>query len=192
MYAAANRERMHQRIEQWEVPEDEFVEVLTVKSAGNFIYLVHVLRDIARGALTAANVENIRKLPQGLKDYYRRHWNDMRSVDPEQFRRYQQPVVCLLATVREPVSVVQLLEWTRHYWESEGREPRELAPLAVKEVLTAWREFLNDDEVGGELRYRIYHASFQDFLADEVGLATYHETIGATALAKIPGFTDGV
>ena len=37
------------------------------KSAGNFMYLVHVLRDIASGALTAANVDDIEKLPQGLR-----------------------------------------------------------------------------------------------------------------------------
>jgi hypothetical protein len=60
--------------------------------------------------------------------------------------------------------------------------------MAVKDVLTAWREFLDEVRTNGETRYRVYHASFQDFLADEVGLLTYHETIGETALAKIPGF----
>ena len=60
--------------------------------------------------------------------------------------------------------------------------------MAVKDVLTAWREFLNEERVDKQVGYRIYHASFQDFLADEVGLVTYHETIGETALAKIPGF----
>lgn len=190
-YVGSNRARMQPRIEQWEVPEDEFVDVLTAKCAGNFMYLVHVLRDIADGALTAANVDDIRKLPQGLRAYYRRHWNDMRSADEERFRRYEQPVVCLLATVREPVSVAQLVDWTRHVWERQGWAPGALEPTAVKDVLTAWREFLNDDELEGETRYRVYHASFQDFLADEVGLVTYHEAIGDMALAKIPGFAAG-
>jgi len=162
-----------------------------MKSAGNFMYLVHVLRDIASGALTAASVDDIRNLPLGLQSYYRRHWNDMRSANQKQFRRYQEPVICLLATAREPVSVVQVLEWTRHFWERQGWEPDVLDAIAVKDVLSAWREFLNADERQGEVRYRIYHASFQDFLADEVGLVAFHETIGESALAKIPGFADG-
>jgi hypothetical protein len=187
-YAASNRERLAPHIQEWGVAEDEFVDVLTSKSAGNFMYLVHVLRDIATGALTPANVDDIQNLPQGLKNYYRRHWNDMRSADEEQFRRYQQPVVCLLATAREPVAVPQLLEWTVHFWERQDWDTKALDPMAVKDVLTAWREFLNEERANKEVGYRVYHASFQDFLADEVGLVTYHETIGETALAKIPGF----
>jgi hypothetical protein len=62
---------------------------------------------------------------------------------------------------------------------------------SVNDVLTAWREFLNDDEREGETPYRVYHASFQDFLADEVGLVTYHEAIGETALSKIPRLRRG-
>jgi hypothetical protein len=188
-YVEANRERMQQRIGQWDVAPEDFAEALTAKSAGNFMYLVHVLRDIASGALTAATVDDMHNLPQGLKAYYRRHWDDMRSADQERFRRYQQPVVCLLATAREPVSAVQLLEWTGHFWERQGWERDQLDPMAVKDVLIAWRQFLNEERRDGEARYRVYHASFQDFLADEVGLVLYHQTIGETAIAKIPGLS---
>jgi hypothetical protein len=82
----------------------------------------------------------------------------------------------------------QLLEWTVRFWERQEWDAKALDPIAVKDVLTAWREFLDQVSTNGELRYRVYHASFQDFLAEEVGLLTYHETIGETALAKIPGF----
>jgi hypothetical protein len=187
----AKQEVMKPRIEQWEVPQDEFVDVLTAKSAGNFMYLVHVLRDIAAGVLTTEDVDDIQKLPHGLRDYYQRHWNAMRSADQEQFRRYQRPVVCLLATVREPVAVPQLLEWTSQFWQRQGWDPAALDPIAVADVLKAWREFLDEDRVDRQVGYRVYHASFQDFLADEVGLTDYHQTIGETALAKIPGFADG-
>lgn len=188
-FVQADREQMTIRISDWDISEDEFVNVITDKSEGNFMYLVHVLRDIHSGTLTATTIEDIERLPQGLKDYYRRHWNDMRSRDPEQFRRYQQPVVCLLATVREPVSEIQLLEWTGEFWRRHSWDPAALDPFQVKDVLTDWQEFLNADQTdGGEPRYRLYHASFQDFLKAEVGLAIYHETISETALAKIPGF----
>jgi hypothetical protein len=187
----SNRERLQPRIERWDVDEDEFVGVLTRKSAGNFMYLVHVLRDIAAGVLTAENVDEIHNLPQGLMGYYQRHWDDMRSADEEYFSKYQQPVVCLLATAREPVAVTQLLEWAVQFWERRDWNTTALDPIAVKDVLTRWREFLDEVRADGELRYRIYHASFQDFLADEVGLLTYHETIVDAALGKIPGFANG-
>jgi hypothetical protein len=190
-YITSHRERMQPRIEQWGAEEGHFVEVLTAKSTGNFMYAVHVLRDIADGALTPENVDDIQHLPQGLRSYYQRHWKDMRSADPENFGRYQQPVVCLLATAREPVSVAQLLDWTAHFWKRRDWDVKALDSTSVRDVLVAWREFLNEESQEAERRYRIYHASFQDFLADEVGLVLYHDTIGAAALAKIPGFTEG-
>src|SRR4029078_11861046 len=120
-----------------------------------------VLRDIARGALTAATVDDLEKLPEGLRRYYSRHWEEMRSADPDGFVRYGQPVVCLLATAREPMSLEQLLAWTRQSWERQGWGPTALEPMAVKDVLGDWREFLNQETVSGERRYRVYHASFQ-------------------------------
>lgn len=191
-YVRSGGDKMAAAIERWNLSESEFAAELTAKSEGNFMYLVHALRDIRNGALTAANMDDIRSLPQGLRAYYRRHWNDMRGADQEQFRLYQEPVVCLLATVREPVSLAQLIEWTREYWRRSNWDSAALDLRAVKDVLDAWREFLNVDETdpNGE-RYRVYHASFQDFLKDEIGLAVYHETISETALAKIPGFLDG-
>jgi hypothetical protein len=58
--------------------------------------------------------------------------------------------------------------------------------MAVRVVLSTWREFFNEERSAGQTRYRLYHASFQDFLADEIGLLTYHDAIGETALAKNP------
>jgi hypothetical protein len=44
----------------------------------------------------------------------------------------------------------------------------------------------------GEKRYRVYHTSFQDFLAEEgIGLKPSHQRIAETALRKIPGFLAG-
>jgi hypothetical protein len=86
---------------------DEFVDMLTAKSDGNFMHLVHVLCDIGGGALTAANVDDIRKdaagpqglqrpssttsakMPQGLKDYYGRTGTTCAAPHQEQFRRYR-------------------------------------------------------------------------------------------------------
>jgi len=187
-YITAHDELMRLRLGEWAIDEDTFVATVTERSAGNFMYIVHVLRDIMRGVLDAAKMDDVRRLPLGLRQYYQRHWREMRDADQDRFRRYQEPVICLLATAREPVSIQRLVEWTRRYWLQRGWDQRDLMPLAVRDVLATWREFLNEDESEPEPRYRLYHTSFQDFLADEVGLTAFHSTIGEATLAKIPGF----
>lgn len=173
-FIQTSREKMECRIAEWNIEEDEFVTVLTEKSQGNFMYLVYVLSDIKAGRLTAANIDNIRKLPKSLREYYQRHWRTMKDLDEQKFEQWYQPVVCILATVREPVSIEQLTEWTK------------LESRAIVQVIQTWREFLNEDEnEAGEPLYRIYHASFQDFLQEEVGLTTYHNLIAQTAWNKI-------
>jgi hypothetical protein len=165
-------DEMIMRIAEWGVGRDEFVREIASLSEGNFMYLVHVLRDIARGRLTKDTVGAIDGLPRGLKRYYLRHWRDMKAANPDRFTTYQRPVLCFLAISREPVTVEQLAQWTQ------------LEPGDVTGVIQEWREFLNPD---GD-RYRIYHRSFADFLDEEENLRYYHEQIVQSALAKIPGF----
>lgn len=190
-YIEDNAKTMGPRIAGWSLSEGEFVDVLTTRSEGNFMYLVHVLRDIRDGAFTATSIGHVDQLPRGLRDYYRRHWRDMRGVDAEMFRRYEEPVICLLAAVREPVQIPEILAWMRAYWERQRWTGSDLNPRTVVDVLNRWREFLNVEGQGRESKYRVYHASFQDFLREEVGLDSYHETIDDSALAKIPGFLTG-
>lgn len=179
-FVAEHQQQMDTRIEAWGLDEAEFVEAITDLSEGNFMYLVYVLGDIREEKLTAANVTDIRKLPRGLRDYYKQHWRVMRAVDADRFDQYYEPVICILATVREPVPIADVVKWTK------------LSPIRVKEVIDEWLEFLNVEEsTDGESLYRIYHASFQDFLKEEVGLSSYHDMIAVTALSKIPGFLDG-
>jgi AAA ATPase domain len=165
-------DEMIMRITEWGVERDKFVREIATLSEGNFMYLVYVLRDIARGRLTKDTVGAIDALPRGLKRYYLRHWRDMKAANPNRFTTYQRPVLCFLAISREPVTVDQLAQWTQ------------LEPGDVTSVIQEWREFLNPD---GD-RYRIYHRSFAEFLDEEENLRYYHEQIVQSALAKIPGF----
>lgn len=176
-YIAAYPIEMADRISQWDLNQEQFETVLTSKSEGNFMYLVHVLSDIREGTLTKANINNIEDLPNGLRQYYQRHWRSMRAKDRKRFEQVYQPVVCMLAVVREPVSESQVEEWTA------------LPAARVRDVIKEWRPFLTLTKAdSGERLYRIYHASFQDFLKDEVGLTPYHSRISQTALDKVPGF----
>src|SRR6185295_3694161 len=142
--------------------------------------LVHVLADIRDGRLIPDSIESIKKLPRGLQAYYQRNWRTMRSQDQSRFEQVFEPVLRLLATVREPVTLDYLKDLTG------------LDPARIREVIASWRPFLNETEDGDDLLYRVYHLSFQDFLAVEgVGLKPYHERIAMRALEKIPGFLDG-
>jgi hypothetical protein len=172
---------MTARIATWNVEADDFVEHLTKKSQGNFMYLVHVLEDIRAGALSPDSIDRIEDLPHGLRQYYERHWRSMRAQDRQPFETIYEPVLRLLATVREAVAIADLHVWTQ------------IDPARIREVVREWRQFLNEvPGVGGEKLYRVYHASFQDFLAEEgVGLLPSHQRIVDTALGKIPGFLLG-
>jgi hypothetical protein len=169
---------MNDRIAAWGLSRPDFVEAIAGRSEGNFMYLVHVLPEIARGKLGPDEGEGMAALPRGLKGYYKRHWRDMKDADSARFENFQRPVLCFLAISREPVTIPQLMEWTR------------LDPGAVKDVVREWREFLNEDPDVEPPTYRIYHRSFGEFLDEEENLRWYHEQIAETALAKIPGFLE--
>jgi hypothetical protein len=179
-FLQAHQEQMAARIAAWKISTDEFTELLTDKSQGNFMYLVHVLEDIRTGKLSPDTIDNVQDLPRGLRAYYQRNWRTMRAQDQDRFERTYEPVLRILATVREPVSLDAVHEWTG------------IEPARILEVVRDWRPFLNETPTAtGQPLYRVYHASFQDFLAEEgVGLKPYHAKIAMTALTKIPGFLD--
>jgi hypothetical protein len=125
---------MQTRLAEWRLSPKAFTEELASLSEGNFMYLVHVLPEVARADLLGRGAtDGVKALPRGLKGYYRRHWRDMKDADSHRFTKFQRPVLCFLAISREPITVPQLVEWT-------GLEPGE-----VKDVIREWREFLNED-----------------------------------------------
>ena len=149
--------------------EDVFVNTLVNKSEGNFIYLRYVLPAIAEGRTIPTKVA---ELPQGLSQYYRGHWSQMQIANPDEFNELYAPIVCVLAVVREPVTVDQL-----HKWTNKDR-------ASIWRAIAQWREFLEEEIAGGVEKYRLYHASFQDFLATMVDLKQFDRMIGKGALAR--------
>lgn len=161
----------------WGLDEVRFIAQMAGRSQGNFMYLVHVLADIRDGLLAPDTIGEIQNLPLGLQAYYQRHWRAMRDVEPERFESIYEPVLRMLATVREPVSSKYVAEVTG------------LDRTRVREVVNAWVEFLNVNREMDDERYRVYHLSFQEFLAAEgEGLLPSHSRIVRLATNKIPGF----
>lgn len=159
----AGSEEIQAQLKLCGIAADYFVKLLQDKSEGNFMYLRYVVPEIAAGKYPDLDLEH---LPQGLMGYYERHWRQMRTIDEDMWIRYRQPVICFLAAARDPVSVEQLASF------SQLPVPR------VNAALRDWKEFLDEQHIEGELRYRIYHTSFQDFLQhkDEVGEVNLTQT----------------
>lgn len=166
--------QMLQQIVSWNITNEQFIEIILHKSEGNFMYLRHVLPAIKRGQFKEGTLE---QLPIGLLGYYQNHWRKMRSQDTAVFDTLYQPIVCVLAAVKEAVSIDQVSAYT------------EVAASKVRQVIKEWREFLYEEFGEQQQRlYRVYHKSFQDFLRDEVDpqLKTYHRMIAGYYL-KLAG-----
>jgi serine/threonine-protein kinase len=140
------------------------------KSEGNFIYLYYILPEIRAGRFQKGTVE---ELPNGLLAYYRGHWQQMQIADHEAFTNLYEPMVCILAVVQEPVTIQQL-----HLWTGKDTSKIQLA-------INKWQEFLKEQKLDGEVSFRIYHVSFQEFLSTMIDLSKCDELISNYYLDKM-------
>lgn len=139
----------------------EFVETLRNKSEKNFMYLRHVLPEIERGVYRDLKLETI---PVGLRNYYEDHWRRMRGQDEDAWFEYKLPVIVALSVAHRSISVDLISDFAN---VSQRRR--------VRSVLNEWAQFLHWEELEHEgiLRrgYRLYHASFFDFVASKQEVA---------------------
>lgn len=138
-----------------------FVDVLEQRSEGNFMYLRYVVPAIEGGIYDDADTDAI---PVGLNNYYEDHWNRMQGGDQDAWLRFKLPVLMALTVFEEPLSLDRIAEFS-------GVVNR----ARVRAVLGEWKQFLEEvaveDEGRIQKRYRLYHQSFNDFIArkEEVG-----------------------
>jgi len=152
---AVSRPGIQAYVAAQEIDDELFVEHLAEKSQGNFMYLHYVLPEIERGAYTDLGLAAI---PAGLENYYEDHWRRMRGRDEEAWFRYKLPVIAALTEVPEPVSIDLIAGFS-------GVRER----ARIRAVLEEWRQFLYETKVpydgDFQVRYRMYHGSFHDYLA---------------------------
>jgi TIR domain-containing protein/AAA ATPase-like protein len=145
---------------------------LADRSESNFMYVHYVLGELAAGAFGDAS----EPLPNGLRAYYNDHWRRMGMQRPGSDLKLS--VLQVLALVRGPVSVRLLAAIVQ-------------APVAeVRRIIDEWREFLHAVTEDGEAHYRLYHASFKEFLQSKEavgpdGLAHYKELIAAHYMSRL-------
>jgi hypothetical protein len=138
-----------QQIEKWAITPEVFVDKITGKSEGNFMYLFYVMTDIKEQKLSEDIEDSIDYLPQGLNGYYNKHWNFMEKSYKDRFREIDEKVIRIIAAFQEPASIQDIVRI--------GKFQR----FTVGEIMNLWRNFFNIDD---EHRYRLYHRSFYDFL----------------------------
>jgi hypothetical protein len=149
----AERKQMKTVIARMGVSLDDLVKQLITQGEGNFMYLRHVLPAIESGVLPSLEPA---VLPKGLQGYYQLHWEKMRGEDLDRFVNVSQPIIAALATSHRPISLQFVSKVTG------------LKPAMVEWTIEKWNEFLHKVPTGHEVRYRLYHASYRDFLATKV------------------------
>lgn len=152
---ALTRPGIQRYLARQSLAETTFAEQLEQKSEYNFMYLRYVLAAIEEGIYQDVA---LKKLPQGLRDYYDDHWQRLKGLDETAWFDYKLKVLVGLTLFKEPVSVHMIARYTG------------VPHLArIRTVLQEWGQFLDVEEKVQSDRlekyYSIYHASFYDFIA---------------------------
>lgn len=151
-YPQQNREDVLNYIQQYLSTAPELAQQLATVSENNFMYLSQMLPAIARDLQPDANLGEsslLSELPSGLAAYYQNHYQQMRG---DGLSPVELAVVSVLTKSRSGLSVSaigQIID------EDE---------YDVEKALDNWCEFLNTQQIGGEICYSFYHSSFCDWL----------------------------
>ncbi|HEY4593057.1 MAG TPA: hypothetical protein VIJ61_11660, partial [Thermoanaerobaculia bacterium] len=142
-----------------------FADCMVEKSQGNFMYLRYVLPEIENGFYKDRDFDD---LPAGLQNYYEDMWRRMRTRDEDAWFNHQLPVLVALTVIKEPIS----MDLIQKFSKIEDRR-------RIRAVLNEWEQFLytasvDDEEGQPQKRYRLYHASFHDFVAAKDEVADEH------------------
>ncbi|MFM6073369.1 MAG: hypothetical protein ACKPB9_17565, partial [Dolichospermum sp.] len=116
-----------QQIEKWQVSDGDFVEKITEKSEGNFMYLFYVMTDIKEQKLSEDIKDSIHDLPQGLNGYYNKHWDFMERSYKDRFKEIDEKVIRIIAALHTPASISYIAEISK------------FPTNTVSEIINLWR-----------------------------------------------------
>jgi len=162
---AAKRPRIRSYTANQNTNEEYFIDLLSEKSQGNFMYLHFVLLAIEEGLYHDLA---LKELPEGLQEYYEQHWSNIRGKDSQAWFKYKLPVIMVLSAAIRPIPISLIQQF------SKVRDRN-----FVIDALQEWRQFL---DISPDKRYSLYHASFQDFLTQkdelEEGVSRFRARMG--------------
>lgn len=135
------------------ISQEQFINRLVEKSKNNFMYLRHVLPEIAKPNGIYKNRDSIQGLPEGLERYYEEHWAVM-GMNTKQ-KREKVIIICILLKLSEKVSCELIADIAK---------PDIKDISEVQELLDDWYEFFDQEELEEQTCYSIYHLSYVEFL----------------------------
>jgi hypothetical protein len=153
-YPAQNREDALNYIQQYLSTAPEFYQQLATLGENNFMYLSQMLPAITEDAQPDANLGEsslLSEIPPGLAAYYQSHWLRMKG---DRLSAVESSVLNVLVESKVGLSVSAISEMID---EDE---------YDVEKALDNWIEFLNKQEIGGEICYSLYHESFREWLEE--------------------------
>jgi hypothetical protein len=130
------------------VPRQEFVDEIYARACGSFIYARCVLDDLQQGRMSATTLNAI---PSGLTAYYDKYVArvlDDPMLHPSIATMY---ALCVARVAVAFDDLVAILAAHR-------------APAEVSGDLDVWRQYVESENVDGELVHRVFHPSFADHL----------------------------
>jgi AAA ATPase domain len=154
-YPAQNREDALNYIQQYLSTAPELCQQLATLGENNFMYLSQMLPAITENSQPDANLGEsslLSELPSGLAAYYQNHWLQMKG-DGLSAVELSVLNVLIESTAGLSVSAISAIIDEDEY--------------DVEKALDNWIEFLDLQEIGGEICYSLYHASFRDWLGKQ-------------------------
>lgn len=159
-------------------PNDEvhdFIRRADANGAGNFLYLYHLLNEVAASIRDGVLALGAIPVPHDLDDVYRVFAVEKikASTALRDWVELYQPLLGILAVVREPVDRGLLAGFAG-------------VGIAYADFIVGQlRQFLETVRDGDTLRHRLYHLSFAEYLLDPrrnldfpLAAASYHARIG--------------
>lgn len=158
-------------VERNGISRDAFVKMLTAKSEGNFMYLRHVLPELARGILVGTQLQHF---PKGLAEFYELHWVEMRKDAQGADIGLRMAVLAVLGALKEPCPPSDLQEIIKCFAAAPNvdgvqvvldRRMLSASNEELRTLLDEWDEFLlSETHLDQETEYRIYHLEFGEFV----------------------------
>ena len=146
---------LRNRIEQWNINQTDFIEILQKKSQANFMYLRYVIPAITEGIYKDISLSGI---ANGLREYYEDHWQIMNVSEG-----FGLSVIAIFIIQEKDTSINFI------------SEVLEITIEQVKVIVNKCIQFLDSKALSSsfnilidqDMRYSFYHKDYRDFLQEE-------------------------
>jgi hypothetical protein len=141
----------------------DFINVLSNRCAGVWIYLQYVLSEIRYGQ---RRPDQVASLPADLESYYTQNFSLMR--DEPDWAPWYLPLLSTLCVAAEPLNEAELAKLAKIADESRIR----------RFLLAQFRPFCEVSDANGSQLFSLYHSSLRDYLAGTADSPTLSGALG--------------